>query len=505
MVDSRLFYGLVGAVVVLGACTTEGAPESPNSRADGPPSAPSSTPDSMDDDAADPADTGGAGSNAVGTDPDAPAPDGDDTPMDPGGGRTSLGNTPLPCEVDAVLQTSCRGCHAADPGMQSPMALVTHEDMMADSITQPGTPVWELVQLRVHSEDAPMPPIGGGRRLLDTEMGELDAWLQGGAPAGETACDEMRGVPDVPLDDDGNPVIDYTPPAADEIDQCYQFFAHANPVSGDTTPFPARGGGEYYAAFFWDVPWEGEKQALEFRFNANAVTHHILLYDTTEPAADGFVNGNTTGSHPGAPDLLAAWAVGQQLVQCMPQTVGMHLPSRNTGHRFLVEVHYANYGAQVPDDSGIEVCTGKELRPNTATVSWLGTEAIALLPGARLDLPGTCTPPYQGDIYIFRSFPHMHEQGIHLKTVVNHPDGSTSLVVDRPFDFNNQLMYDTPAIVRPDDFLTTTCTYQNTSDRLIGVGYDSLSEMCFNFVYAWPAKAMVNGVSLTGTATPCLL
>ena len=483
--------GLCAAALVA-ACSADGSMDARSGRGVGPDETAVGPVDDLSPDDGDPVDDGSAGGAA----PSGPGPDAD--PAAPGG-RVSLGGTPLPCDVDAVLATSCRGCHGAEPGQQAPMALITHEDMMADSITQPGTPVWELVQLRVHSEEAPMPPVGGGRALLDTEMGALDAWLEGGMPAGDLACGD-DGPPEVPE----GVSITYEPPTEDEIDQCYQFYAHANSAPGDTTPFPARSG-EYYAAFWWEVPWEGEKQALEFRFNDTAVTHHILLYDTTEPATDGQVNGNTTGTHPGAPDLLAAWAVNQQRVQYMPKETGMGLPVRGSGRRFLVEVHYFNAGPEVGDDSGIEVCTGKELRPNTSTVSWLGNEAIALLPGATLDLPGTCTPQYGDDIYIWRSFPHMHEQGVSMDTVIKRTDGSTEVLMDKPFDFNNQLMYDTPAVIHPGDQLITTCHFQNKTDRLIGVGYDSLSEMCFNFVYAWPAKALVNGVSLTGSATPCLL
>ncbi|MDH5672917.1 MAG: hypothetical protein OEZ06_12255 [Myxococcales bacterium] len=438
--------------------------------------------------------TGGSGGGIALAEPDGQS-----------GGRVSIGSTPLPCEVDDVLATSCRGCHGADPGLQAPMALLTYEDLMADSVQNPGTPVYQLVGQRVHSETAPMPPINGGRALLETEMSALDAWLSGGRPAGLQDCGNGPTT-GVPIEQPENTIgsITYEPPSDAEIDQCYQFYAHQNPVPGDTTPFQARSG-EYYSAFWWEVPWEGEKQGLIFRFNDTPITHHLLLYDTTEPATDGAVNGNTTGSHPGAPDLLAAWAVNQQREQFMPKEVGMALPVRGSGRRFLVEVHYFNPGGMVPDNSGIEVCTGKELRPNTATVSWLGSEAITLLPGAPLDLTGTCTPQTSQDIYIFRSFPHMHEQGVSLDSYIKRLDGSMELLIDKPFDFNNQLMYDTPAVLHPGEQVLTTCHFQNKSDRLIGVGYDSLSEMCFNFVYAWPAKTLLGGVSLTGTSTPCLL
>ena len=414
------------------------------------------------------------------------------------GGRASLGQTPVPCGVDAVLASSCRGCHGRQPGGQAPMSLVSHEDLAAPSISDPDTPVYALLRERVHAMGPrQMPPPGRGRPLTGAELATLDAWIDGGSQPGAENC-EASGPVATPSG------ITYGPVDPEEIEACYEFYAHQNSTPGDKEPFVARSG-EYYTAFYFDVPWEGEKQAVLFRSSDTNITHHWLLYDTPEPMPDGTVLPDTLGSHVGAPDLLAAWAINQQREQAMPKEVGLAMPVRGTGRRFLLEVHYFNSGESVPDRSGVEVCIGKQPRANTATVSWLGSEAIVLLPGSRLDLVGTCTPTFPEDIYIFRSFPHMHERGYHLKTEILRTDGRVDTLVDKPFDFNNQLMYDTPAVVHPGDQLLTTCQYENRTDRLIGIGYDSLSEMCFNFVYAWPAKALVGGVSLTGTSTPCLL
>jgi hypothetical protein len=65
-------------------------------------------------------------------------------------------------------------------------------------------------------------------------------------------------------------------------------------------------------------------------------------------------------------------------------------------------------------------------------------------------------------------------------------------------------------VIHPGDSITTTCHYNNTSDRTIGVGYDTASEMCFNFVTAYPAKALLSknlfggSTSLTAASTACL-
>src|SRR5689334_22329265 len=73
------------------------------------------------------------------------------------GGRESLGHTPLPCNVQHVLATSCQGCHAADPGAQAPMALVSFEDLTAPAISDPSLKVYELIERRIHADQNVMP------------------------------------------------------------------------------------------------------------------------------------------------------------------------------------------------------------------------------------------------------------------------------------------------------------------------------------------------------------
>ena len=158
-------------------------------------------------------------------------------------GRESIGDTPVPCDLDSVLATSCRGCHGRTPGMLSPMALMTYEDLMAPSISDPETPVYVLVDRRVHDEAEPMPPLGGGRRLTDMELGHVEGWIADSMPKGAQDCGDTKKV-------EGPPQITYPEPSEieDEIDQCYQFYAHQNSISGDTEPFQARNG-EVYSAF----------------------------------------------------------------------------------------------------------------------------------------------------------------------------------------------------------------------------------------------------------------
>ena len=60
------------------------------------------------------------------------------------------------------------------------------------------------------------------------------------------------------------------------------------------------------------------------------------------------------------------------------------------------------------------------------------------------------------------------------------------------FDFEFQRPYRSELIINPGDTLTTTCTYDNASDKRVNFGERTEDEMCFNFVTVWPAPGLFN-------------
>ena len=90
-----------------------------------------------------------------------------------------------------------------------------------------------------------------------------------------------------------------------------------------------------------------------------------------------------------------------------------------------------------------------------------------------------------------------------MDTTILRAGGMREVLMDVGFDFNNQLMVDTPAVLRAGDQLITRCHYQNDTDKAIGAGFAANEEMCNHFVYAWPAGVISNG-DLGGVAGICL-
>lgn len=107
---------------------------------------------------------------------DLPPPNG----PGPGGGTTGGTATALPCDVDALLTRSCRGCHGAQPS--APMALVTREHLLAAAPSSPSQSVGALSVARMADAARPMPP---GGLLPAEERAVLASWVQAGMPAGD--------------------------------------------------------------------------------------------------------------------------------------------------------------------------------------------------------------------------------------------------------------------------------------------------------------------------------
>ena len=97
-------------------------------------------------------------------------------------------DTPLPCDVDAVLKRACRLCHGEPTAFGAPMRLVSWEDTQRPAVTDDTLAVWELTEVRVHSTVRPMPPRGNGE-LSAAELAVLDAWFAAGAPEGPASCE----------------------------------------------------------------------------------------------------------------------------------------------------------------------------------------------------------------------------------------------------------------------------------------------------------------------------
>ena len=123
-------------------------------------------------------DDGGTGGN------DEPS-GGNDEPSDPDGGGGGSDPEPEPdptmdgptwCDVAAVMQAHCTGCHG-DPPAGAPLPLVTYEQLIEPS---GGGTVADRVVARMNSTSRPMPP--SGSPVPYDEIAIVEGWIAAGQP-----------------------------------------------------------------------------------------------------------------------------------------------------------------------------------------------------------------------------------------------------------------------------------------------------------------------------------
>jgi hypothetical protein len=435
-----------------------------------------------------------------------------------GGGAPAVteGAQVLPCAVTKALAGNCQSCHGATPIGGAPMSLVTYADFHKAAVTKPTLKVFELARMRLNDSMKPMPP---GGAIVATDKSMLDTWLGAGALASTDPADKTCTPVTVTVTGGGTADGSTGAVTAGPGETCYEFKTHQSTTAVDATAYSVSTG-EHYEQFYFKAPWPTGTIATRYgtKLDNVKVLHHWLLFSTTETDAEG--------SHKTSPlptllgvnaQLLAGWAVGGTNL-AMPDDVGFELPAQ--GSELNVQWHFYNStGTVATDQSSVQVCTlPPGSRPHTATITWLGQEDLGGnkwfggkgMPAHQMSTySGTCTPSRTGmnatdPINIIAFWPHMHQLGINMKSVINHKGGMAETVFDKPFDFNHQVHYPQQLKLMPGDTITSTCTFNNTTDKGVPFGESSDTEMCYQFTFAWPAHSLENhAASLIGASNTC--
>jgi hypothetical protein len=458
-------------------------------------------------------------------------------PVTPVGGGAAAGSGAAASTGAAACPLSilqqCKVCHDGKGTAGTPMGLVTYEDFMAPSHSNPAMPVYKMVDMRVNDAVKPMPMNG---QLPASDRAVIDKWVASGAPdcgfahaakqpasstgAGGAAASTAMGAAGggaVASGDyvsaDGTYFTKEPPgdmpvgPDAPDAEFCFNLVGHnaQKPLPSDPTPFQVAAK-EFYHQFDFKVPYTKTMVALSLKpiIDNSKVLHHWLLFHIQSDTGTDGANQDEIGLQIGK-ELVSGWAPGGNTPE-LPSGVGLEMPK--PGGFMTLETHYYNTtGSTQPDRSGVRICMTSKIPENVATLTWLGTESISIPPNAQGTATGTCTPGMKtGDIHLIYASPHMHKLGTHMKTVINRKAGGTDVVVDEPFMFTDQRSYDTPNIVHPGDTLTTTCTWMNTTAASVSFGTSTTAEMCYDFVYSYPAHSLPNpnGGGIEGSSNMCL-
>lgn len=296
---------------------------------------------------------------------------------------------------------------------------------------------------------------------------------------------------------------------------CYEFPTHGSTESVDDSPFDV-GVGDFTEQFYYRAPWPTGSVATGIAtISDNAkVLNHWFLFKTNEDQPEGT---HLTAPLPTLigtdPVFIAGWSAGgANLVP--PSDIGFELPAEGAVLNF--QWAYSNTtGEPQPDASVVQICvTPAAERAHVASAAWLGTEDLngnawtggpGMPPHSENTFTTTCIPGRNDEsIHIVGFQPHMQALGTNMKTSVEHTDGSTDVLFDEPFSFGEARPYFQRYELLPGESLVTSCMFNNTTDVGVPYGTESVNEMCYQFVFAYPARAVANGAfSLLGVTDTC--
>ena len=479
-------------------------------------------------------------------------------------GGTSTGVASIPCAVDTVVQSNCWTCHGATPIAGAPMSLMTlaqfqsnYTPLTTTQLKGQTMKLYELARIRINHEmgTAAMPQ---GRAMAPADFDTLNSWLTMGAPAG-TACGAgsagggntsgagtssgtgsgtgtgtnsggtndsgtgTGGTGGTAMGTGGATAGDGTGPSdqcnidpttmqplvadASKNETCYEFQVHGTSGTTDTSKFTIQPG-EDYAQYYYAIPWPANTVATRFgaRYDNIAVLHHWLAFAEATPAQPaGGVVPNVTGTTLGeSAELIGGWAIGG-CNTVMPDDVGIKLP--DSGEIMVQWHHFNSTGSAQQDGTAVQFCTAPaSSRAHIAGLTFLGTENMSIPPGQTGTATGSCINNSGAPITIMGFTPHMHTIGVHMTSVVTKQGGAMETVFDQPFVFDSQdnYMLHPPYVLQPGDTITSTCTFDNTTNGTVGFGQSTTQEMCYQFTLAYPYGALNNGVlSLIGATNTC--
>jgi hypothetical protein len=452
------FAALFGSIALLSACGDDGAPAggvqdpTPAGRAATPPSAAGTIADAPEPARRRPATT--AGTAAPPRAGAAAPPPSENVPA-----GTPAAASQVFCGVLDVMRADCHTCHGSARNAGAPMSLVSYEDFMAPAVTEPALKVYQLVSRRIHETQRPMPPAG---MLVAEKLATIDAWTGAGAPPPAMPCAPAAE----------NPVT--MKPSADwpaDCEETYRFIAHD--MADPNLPYQVPANTEEHPRFPIDAPWgDTPVQMLASRpiTDNSAVIHHWILWDSKE--------GHN----------LVGWAPGG-VGDTFPSDVGLHLPSG--AGALALDMHYFNTGngQPAPDRSGVEICITRNFRPKMAVNT--GLRGSATVPAkSRAATPVPCTAMTTAEVHFLGVNPHMHQLGVHGRLELSRGGGPSMVLHDGPFAFTEQAMKPLPdVLIQTGDILTTTCTFENTTELDVEWGESTKDEMCINWVRYYPKDA----------------
>jgi hypothetical protein len=333
-------------------------------------------------------------------------------------------------DVAPILMNRCVGCHR--PGEVAPMAFTNYKETrpwakaIKSAVVARKMPVWLA--------DPAHGKFNNDRRLSDTEIATLSAWVDAGAPEGDQKW--MPKMPDFPGGwNIGKP------------DQIFDMGADFQVPKEGVVP---------YKYFVVDTNFTEDKwiEAAEIRPTERSVVHHVIVF-LVEPGA--------AGGQRGEGNLLTGFAPGEQPLLYQPGTAKLI----KAGSKLRFQLHYTPNVKEGTDRTQVALRFAKQ-PPKWQAVTANAINFAFKIPANtdNYEVKASFTAKKEMDVVDF--MPHMHVRGKDFQYTIVYPDGRSEVALSVPkYDFNWQLAYEPVKPIHLTEGARIDCVahYDNTANN----------------------------------------
>jgi hypothetical protein len=242
-------------------------------------------------------------------------------------------------------------------------------------------------------------------------------------------------------------------------------------------------GEEKYLCYTVKLDAPADVAVTRFEPFASQVVHHYEVFQALAPEKEGLFDCSQQQIKMSWLPLFGggAGAAGLQL----PQGTGFKLPR---SAQLLVQLHLLN-AAPAPSESRVVINMDYAQDPAQITpagIFALGSMDIQLNPGAKdVQLGSKCSLPKP--LNVFAVQPHMHKLGTRIELAHGADEAAARPLYKRdPWVFGEQPIDPLTIQLKKGDFVSSTCTFTNTTDRPVSYGENTKDEMCFLVLFYTP-------------------
>lgn len=267
-----------------------------------------------------------------------------------------------------------------------------------------------------------------------------------------------------------------------------------SPPSGDPPPpahgyqlkSPAlalKGGEEKYLCYTVKLTEPADVAVTRFEAFTTQVVHHYEVFHALAPEREGLYDCTEQQIKMTWLPLFGGGAGAAGLT--VPEGAGFKIP-RNA--QLLVQLHLVN-AAQAPSNSSVVINMTYADDANKITpagIFALGSMNISLDPGATgVKVGSACSLPKE--LNVFAVQPHMHKLGTRISLQHGADEASAPVVYKRdPWVFGAQPIDPLALKLKQGDFVSTTCTFDNTTSQPVTYGESTQNEMCYFVLFYTP-------------------